>query len=166
MGSLLDLCLKWCWWYKSVFCYCWTAIPQSPFLLLTPPQRRLEVHKNLRPQQLAPLDQKNIPYHIVSCWTYEAKGRGGSRDIHSDGAVFPSSHFLWWSPAFTGMAEDLPACGKQWINSLFCFACTCKLLLYIFWTCLSLPTNFLTFTLLIFLPISLCKGVDEWLGGV
>jgi len=37
--------------------------------------------------------------------------------------VFSSVRYVWWSPAFLEMAEQLPADGKQWINSLFCSAC-------------------------------------------
>lgn len=35
--------------------------------------------------------------------------------------VFPSHHYGWWSPAFLGMAELLPAQGKLMMNFLLIY---------------------------------------------
>lgn len=37
--------------------------------------------------------------------------------------VFLSNGYAWWGSAFLEMAEHLTAHGKEWMNSLFCFAC-------------------------------------------
>ena len=39
--------------------------------------------------------------------------------------VFPSPRYACWSPAVLEMDEHLPADGKRWMNSFFCFACVC-----------------------------------------
>lgn len=37
--------------------------------------------------------------------------------------VFHCHHYKWWSLALLEMAEHLPAFGRWWMDSLFCFAC-------------------------------------------
>lgn len=90
-------------------------------------------------------------YHRVSCSEYKAEKGKRREGVTSRGMafVFPSSCYKWWSLAFLGMAEQLPAHAKWWMNSLFWFAWMCSfalavrlslshpqvLLLLVFWLC-------------------------------
>ena len=77
-----------------------------------------------QPEQPTPADHRVIPYQTMSCSAYKAGWR--RRKGRTSGVmafVFPSNPYMWWSPAFLGMAELLPADRKEWTNSLVCFAC-------------------------------------------
>jgi len=57
-------------------------------------------------------DQIDIPYLMMSCSAYKAKGRRKWGTFRVMAFAFPSNHYMQWSPAFLGMAEQLPADGK------------------------------------------------------
>ena len=88
---------------------------------------------------------------------------GRSHRIYQTGTCqlynWSSHRDAWWSPALLKMAGHLPADGKQWMNSLFRFACSCESFALPIKLSLCQPTSFLTFTLLILSPVPL-KG--EW----
>ena len=98
------------------------------FLLLTPPHKWVgwgctRSWEGTQLGQLTPTDQRAIPYHMTSCSAYKAGEEEGRGTFGVMVFVFPSHCYTWWSPAFLEMAEHLPAHGKEWMNSLFCFAC-------------------------------------------
>ena len=153
---------------QEFFSYCWAVLTESmSFLLLTPSHQQVGWGYTIsweatQPGQLTPTDQRDIPCHMMSCSACKAerrKRKWGTFEVNA--FVFPSNHYMWWSPAFLVMAEQLSADGKQWINSLFCFACMCGFALAIKLS-LSQPLSFLIFTLLILSPIPLW---GEWASG-
>ena len=118
---------------QGCFRYCWAVLTQSrPFLLLTPPHQRVgwgctRSWEGTQLGRLTPTDQRDIPYHMMSCSAYKAgrRRRKGGDTFGVMAFVLPSNCQAWWSPAFLEMAEHLPADGKWWMNSLLCFACAC-----------------------------------------
>lgn len=109
----------------------------------------------VRPQHLTPLDQRNIPYRIVLCSTWEAEGRGIRRDIQSR-VCFPKSSLCMKEPCFQWMAEHLPVHAKWWINSLFCFAYTCGCCFTFYWACFISTHKFFSLLLFWFFSLSHC----------
>lgn len=98
------------------------------FLLRLPHQEEgggaQEVGRQHSQEQLTPRDPKDISYHMISHPVYKAQRRRRKwRAFEVMVFVYPSHCYMWWSPALVEMAEHLPAHGKQWMNSLFCFAC-------------------------------------------
>lgn len=55
------------------------------------------------------------------CVMLSSKGSGKTRKGIT---VVTSNHYVCWGHAFQEVAKCLPANGKQWINSLFCFVFT------------------------------------------
>lgn len=90
------------------------------------PAHRLGVHRmgpeGTQPKHLTPADQRDFPCPMLSCWAIKAGGRGKWKMFGVTTFVFPSHHYMWWSPAFMGLAAHLPVHGKQWMNSFVCFA--------------------------------------------
>jgi len=76
--------------------------------------------------------------------------------------VFPSNCYAGWSPVFLRMGKHLPADGKEWKNSLFCFAYVCIFALPIKLS-LSQPKSFHTFAFIILFPIP--QRGSKWLCG-
>ena len=102
-----------------------------PFLpLTTSPASRLGAHKKLGGDTAGTADPNwpkgySIPYDVAQHIKLgEEEGRGGCSEWWH--FVFPGNRYVWRSPAFLEMAEHLPADGKRWMTSLFCFACMCS----------------------------------------
>lgn len=90
---------------------------------------------------------------------------GKERETHVwTGVCPPQSPSHGCCPAFLQLAEHLPDHGKQYNNSLFCFACVCAFCLIYQTYCLSLSQSrsFHIFTVPI-LPLNLLGG--KWLSG-
>ena len=115
----------WIWCENNVdmahwcFSCCWVMfIPKSrTFQFLRPCQREgwrgTGNWEGTQPGQVTWTSQRDIPYHMTCHAEYINWGR--RRKVGTSGImafVFPSNHYAWWSPAFLGMAEHLPACGK------------------------------------------------------
>ena len=96
----------------------------------TPPMSRLGVHEKVGGGTAGTVDPsypRDIPCHATSCSACKARGRRRKGKMFRAMAfIFPNVCHMWWSPAFLEMAEQLPADGKQGMNSLFCFACRCS----------------------------------------
>jgi len=108
------------------------------FLLLTLPWQWVSwgctsCWKGTQPGQLTPANQRDISHHVMLWSAIKAEGKrrgrggeGGEMDTVTFSVmafVFPSNRYMWRSPVFLRMDEHLPADGRQWMNSLFCFAC-------------------------------------------
>lgn len=110
---------------QACFSNCWAVLSQPqafPVFHASLSVSRLKVGKRLRGDTDRTADQRDIPCDIVlsnESWGEEEE----ARDLQSDGIGFPSNHCMWWSPGVLEVVEHLPAHGKQWVNSLFCFAC-------------------------------------------
>ena len=111
------------------FSYCGTVLAQCQHLLcvlLWPTVSRLGWAggwEGAQPGQLTPAGQRDIPYYMTSCSAIKSEGRRRKRGCSElRHFVFQSNRCVWWSPAVLEMAEQLPANGKWWVNSLFCFA--------------------------------------------
>lgn len=71
----------------------------------------LEVHKKLR--GVTPVDQRDIPYHVVSCSSIKyGVNKEEGWDVWSNGVCIPKKPLRLMSPAFLEVAEHLPANGK------------------------------------------------------
>lgn len=82
--------------------------------------------------------------HITWCSAAKAQGKEvQGRTFMIMVFVFPNNCYTWWSLAF--LAKRLPAAGKQWMNFLFCFTCTCNI-------CFPYLTHYLLLLYLYFLP--------------
>ena len=145
-----------------------SAYTQSrPFLLLTPLHQQggwrcTRSREGTQPGQLTPSDQRDIPYYMASCSAYKAGGRRRTGRLFGlMEFVFSSNYYAWWSPAFLEMAEHLPADGKWWRNSLFCFACM-RSFCFIYSTVFISIHEFSHFYLLILCPI---PAGGEWASG-
>lgn len=110
-----------------------------------------------------PKDIRDIPYHRMSRSTYKDGGRR-KKGAHSEKEhfVFLGNCHTWWSPAFLGMGEHLPAYEKWGINSLLC---SCMWFCLIYQTIYISTHNFIHFYLFQFVPPSHCRGVREQLCG-
>lgn len=110
------------------------------------------MHKNLgwdTARAADPWALWDIPHHRGSCSACKAEGRRKVGRFGMMVFVFPNNCYKWWSPALLEMADDLmPAHGKQWINSLCCFACVGAFAFPIKLSSSQL-TRFLAFSLLI-----------------
>ena len=129
---------------QSLFCYMVLLLLSSayteprPFPLLAPPCQRdgwecTRSWEGTQTGQVTQTDQRDIPYHMMSCSVYkELGGRGGGAAAFGVMVfVFPSNHYVWQSPAFLGMAEHLPAHGKWGMNSFALLSLCVQLLLYL-----------------------------------
>lgn len=167
----MDLCWKHSQQYRDAFSTALQFLQHHQSLFCSsPPASGLGVHKNWGWDTAGTPDpnQRDIPPHMGSCSACKPEGR---RKVGTFGMmvfVFPNNCYKWWGPAPISTAEHLPAHGKQWINSLCCFACVSFCFPY---ESLSQLTSFLTFTLLIFSPITVvgervnsCRGLGCQLG--
>lgn len=156
--------------YQQYFSCCKAVLTQSQGLFSFshhPASEELEVHKKLRGD--TPIDQRDIPYHVVSCSSikYGVKKRKG-RMFGVMEFVFPRNHYVWWA-----------LLSWKWLNIWSCGCGCCP------WKCewtpcfalfawvafalpreLSLPqpTSSHTFTFPILCPSHLGRG-HAWLRG-
>lgn len=79
--------------------------------------------------------------------------------------TFSSNCYVWWSPAVLGVVWHMPAHGKRWNHSSFCFALYSWLLLSPL-NCLCLNPWVSSFYLSDSLPSPTGGWASEWLGGV
>lgn len=109
--------------------------------------------------QLTPTGQSNISYHMTMCSAYKAGEEGRGACLEWCYFVFPINHIIGWT-AVLEMAKHLPANGKEWMNSLFTFACAHDLC----FTCETVITSTQKFCLVPFwfYPPSKQWGVSEW----
>lgn len=56
---------------------------------------------------------RDIPIHIALCSAVRGGGKEEGEDTHSDSVCLPKKSLRAMSPAFLGVAEQLPANGKQ-----------------------------------------------------
>ena len=72
--------------------------------------------------QLISTGQRDILYHTTPRSTIRARvKKEEGEDTHSDSVCLPKKSLRAMSPAFLGVAEQLPDNGKQWMNSWLCF---------------------------------------------
>ena len=153
---------------QGYFNYCWTVLAQHQGLLCFSPHPTSKQAGDAQEaarghSQLTPTDQRDTPRRMASCWAISTMGKKEEGEMFGAMAsVFPSNCDTWWSPAFLEMAEQLPAGGKWWMNSLFRFACVAFALPIKL--CLSQPMSSHTFTLPIHSPIppSVSERVAVW----
>lgn len=102
---------------QGCVCYSWSGLTQTQGPLCPSPQQR----EGWEGDTAGTADPKGISqtmwHHAQHIKLGEEEGMFGIM-----GFVFPSHHYMWWSPAFMVIAEHLPAHGQWWMNSLFCFA--------------------------------------------
>ena len=79
-----------------------------------------------QPGQLTWDGQRDMRYHMTSCSAIKAAGKEKGGMFMVMVFVFPSNRYTGWNPAFQEVVKYLPANGKQWKNSLLCFACVCS----------------------------------------
>jgi len=141
--------------YQQYFSCCKAVLTQSQGLFSFshhPASEELEVHKKLRGD--TPIDQRDIPYHVVSCSSikYGVKKRKG-RMFGVMEFVFPRNHYVWWALlSWKWLNICLPMGSSEWIPYFamlvhIAFALPSKL-------SLCQPMRSYTFTFLIFLPRS------------
>ena len=155
---------------QGCFCCCWAVLTESrPLLLLTPPHQRVgwgaqEVGRG-HSWDSWPQLTKGV-FHTRWCHAQQCKSWGKRRKVGMFGVmpfVFPSNCYMCWSPAFL---EHLPADGKWWMNSLFCFVCTYDFCFtYYYLLCLYLNPRVFSLLLIWFSLPSHCEGSEWALGG-
>ena len=126
MGLCFGFVLQTVLMIQGCFSYCWAVLTQHQGLFCFSPHSpasRLGVHKKLWGDTAGTADPNwpkgySIPYDFIML-----SNKSWAKKKEAMVFVFLSHHYTWWSPAFLEMAEHLPADAKQWMNSLFCFAC-------------------------------------------
>ena len=79
--------------------------------------------------QMTQTNWRDITYHMFSAkisWEKE----WGWEDVSSNSVCLSQKMLRVMSPAFLEVAGYLPANMKEWVNSLFCFACSCSFALH------------------------------------
>jgi len=125
------------------------------FLLLTPPHQQVgwecrRSWEGTRLGQLTPSDQRDSPYHMMSCSADKAGGRRRKRGNILSYGVLPSQVTVMHDGALLSwrwLNTCLPMGRSEW-NPWFSFL-TCTVFALLTETSLSQPRSFLTFTFLI-----------------
>lgn len=107
-------------------CYCCTVLKWKKVFSAPPPSPPVRgpgcTRSWDRTQDRWPQVTTGI-FQSAWCWAQHIKPVRRKRKegtIRVTVLVFPSHHYMCWSPAFLGIAEHH---GKWWVNSLFCFVC-------------------------------------------